>query len=331
MAAQPDTRYVPLHDYGASDLGLRLQSGAQPQRLIMSLLGNYWRGGDREVPSAALVELVSQFGITTASARVALSRLARRGFLRLARSGRNTSYGLTEVAAEFLQEGGRQIFSFGTPSAPWDGRWRWVAFSVPEHERRLRHLLRARLRFAGYAPLYDGVWVTPRDRIAQAIRAIEDLDVPQATVFIGEVAGDVTGGGDPVSAWDVAALRGQFESYVRRFAPVLEQARAGRIEPADALVHHFYMVDEWLQISLEDPDLPDELLPARWPRDDARALFVELHDLIAPLGALFVREALVASAPSLVRFVSHQAVDELLAPLRGRTKDDISLDSRQRL
>ncbi len=52
------------------------------------------------------------------------------------------------------------------------------------------------------------------------------------------------------------------------------------------MVEHFYMVDEWLLIALEDPDLPDELLPATWPRDDARALFVELHDLIAPLGAL---------------------------------------------
>ena len=86
------------------------------------------------------------------------------------------------------------------------------------------------------------------------------------------------------------------------------------------MVEHFYMVDEWLLVALEDPDLPDELLPARWPRDDARALFVELHDLIAPLGALFVRDVLAGSAPDLVRFVRHQTVDDLLEPLRNHQK-----------
>jgi DNA-binding transcriptional regulator PaaX len=36
-------------------------------------------------------------------------------------------------------------------------------------------------------------------------------------------------------------------------------------------------------MSLIDPDLPDQLLPAQWPRDEARAMFVELYDLLAPL------------------------------------------------
>jgi len=316
MASQVETHYVPLHNYDTTDLTPRVQSGAQPQRLILSLLGCYWRGPDAQIPSATLVELVEEFDITTASARVALSRLARRGFLRLSKSGRNTSYGLTELAAEFLNEGRRQILSFGAPSAPWDGRWRCVAFTVPENDRRLRHLLREKLRFAGYAPLYDGLWVSPNDRIPQAVRAIEDLGVPHATVLVGEIAGGVRGDGDPVSAWDLPALRAQFEAYMRRFTPALKKARAGRLGASDAMVNNFYLVDEWLLTSLDDPDLPDDLLPANWPRDEARAMFLELYDLTAPLGAERVRAVLGRNAPDLVRYVGHYSVDEVLSPLR---------------
>ncbi len=310
------SHYVPLHDYGLGDLRPRIQSGAQPQRLLLSLLGTYWREPTLGIPSAALVELVGEFDITSASGRVALSRLARRGFLRLERSGRNTAYALTDLASTFLEEGRRQIFTFGMPTIEWDGRWRCVAFSVPENDRRLRHLLRGRLRFAGFAPLYDGLWVSPNDRVAQAVRAIDDLGVPHATVFVGEVGDGVRGNGDPVSAWELPTIRSQFEAYMRRFAPVLKKARAGRLPPSDAMIHHFYMIDEWLFLSFDDPDLPDPLLPADWPRDEARALFVELNDLIAPLAATRVRDLLSRRDQKLGQHVGYYTVANVMESVR---------------
>jgi phenylacetic acid degradation operon negative regulatory protein len=67
-----------------SDVALpRMQAGGSPQHLLLTLLGDYWYGQRAALPSAALVSLLGEFGITEVSARAALSRLARRGLLEL--------------------------------------------------------------------------------------------------------------------------------------------------------------------------------------------------------------------------------------------------------
>lgn len=45
----------------------------------------------------------------------------------------------------------------------WDGRWRIVAFDVPERMRRTRDVLRAVMRDVGFVRMQDSVWVYPYD------------------------------------------------------------------------------------------------------------------------------------------------------------------------
>jgi phenylacetic acid degradation operon negative regulatory protein len=42
-----------------------------------------------------------------------------------------------------------------------------VVFSVPEEEIAQRRALRGALRWRGYAPPYDGVWVSPHPMAAE--------------------------------------------------------------------------------------------------------------------------------------------------------------------
>ena len=71
----------------------RVQIGANPQHLIVTVLGDYWRSREEHLPSAALVALANEFGITSTSARAALSRLARRGLLESSKQGGRRSTG----------------------------------------------------------------------------------------------------------------------------------------------------------------------------------------------------------------------------------------------
>ena len=114
----------------------RIQTGANPQHLIITLLGDYWFGRKEHLPSAALVALANEFEITSTSARAALSRLARRGLLDSSRDGRRTFYGLTPRAERVLNEGFARIVGFGLDDRPWDGSWSVVIFSVPEDRAR---------------------------------------------------------------------------------------------------------------------------------------------------------------------------------------------------
>ena len=155
----------------------------RPPRLLLTLLGDYWWRRTEPLPSAALVALLAEFGVSDSAARAALSRLTRNQLLVTSKSGRRTVVRLSERAARILDDGGSQIFSFGRASRPWDGLWSLVAFSIPEQNRAARDSLRKQLRWLGFAPLYDGLWVSPRDRAVEVITQLAELGITTATAF----------------------------------------------------------------------------------------------------------------------------------------------------
>ena len=60
----------------------------RPPRLLLTLLGDYWWRRTEPLPSAALVALLAEFGVSDSAARAALSRLTRNGLLITSKSGR---------------------------------------------------------------------------------------------------------------------------------------------------------------------------------------------------------------------------------------------------
>src|SRR5579863_125001 len=155
----------------------------RPPRLLLTLLGDYWWQRTEPLPSAAIVALLAEFGVSDSAARAALSRLTRNGLLVTSKAGRRTYARLSSRAAAILDDGARRIFSFGAANPPWDGRWSLVAFSIPEDNRAARDALRKQLRWLGFAPLYDGLWVSPRDHAAEVIGYLKDLDITTGTAF----------------------------------------------------------------------------------------------------------------------------------------------------
>jgi phenylacetic acid degradation operon negative regulatory protein len=280
-----------------------MQAGANPQHLLLTLLGDYWYGREAPLPSAALVDLLEEFSVTGVSARAALSRLARRGLLVLSKGGRRTYYALSPRAAEVLTEGVRHILSFGATETSWWGRWTMAVFSIPEEQRDLRHVLRTRLRWLGLASLYDGVWISPHDRVEAVSVVLKELGVANATVLAGEIGPDSPPGGDPLRAWDLDQLRRLYDELVSDYAQLRVRCRAGQVTAAEALVARTALMDAWRNFPNLDPELPPELLPADWPRARARETFIELYDGLAALAESRVREIVAEHGPDLAPLV----------------------------
>ncbi|HEX4087863.1 MAG TPA: PaaX family transcriptional regulator C-terminal domain-containing protein, partial [Trebonia sp.] len=276
----------------------------RPPRLLLTLLGDYWWQRTESLPSAAIVGLLAEFGVSDSAARAALSRLTRNGLLVTSRSGRRTFVRLSRRAADVLDDGGRRIFSFGATPAPWDGMWSLVAFSIPEEHRSARDELRKELRWLGFAPLYDGLWVCPRDHAGDVMARLKDLGISTATAFRATAlpavtADDAGGGADPAAsadtaagphgalvtadiparAWDLSGLRDRYQEFTEFAGLLRDQTVAGEITTADALVARTRVMNEWRAFPAMDPDLPDELLPPAWPRAAARDLFITCYDL----------------------------------------------------
>jgi phenylacetic acid degradation operon negative regulatory protein len=283
--------------------------GFLPQRLVITLLGDYWYDHEEHIPSAALVQLLAEFGISDAGTRAALSRLARRGLLVSSKVGRRTFYGLSERATALLREGARHILSFAAQERDWDGTWTVVAFSVPEKQRNVRHVLRTRLRWLGFASLYDGLWVSPRASADEVGAELDELQIEAATVMVGRIADRASGTGNPIVAWNLERLRNVYEEFIAAFGPLRKRARAGQVSAADALRARTEIMDAWRNMPNLDPELPLELLPPSWPRRRARELFVEIYDSLGPLAEMRIKQILARHAPGLARLASYHASD----------------------
>lgn len=296
----------------------RLRAGAQPQHLLMTLLGDYWFGRSDKLPSAGLVDLLGEFGISPASARAALGRLARRGLLQSSKSGRHTFYGLTPRPVQVLEEGLGRILSFGAePAAPWDGTWLVVIFSVPEGQRDLRHALRSRLRFQGFASLYDGVWVSPRSNSSAAESILADLGIETATVLRSAVDyPSASGPGHPLSAWDLDELRETYNDFIDKFTPLLERIHLGQVTASEALVARTSVMDTWRQFPRFDPEFPSGALPEGWPRQRSREIFLQVYDGLGPLAEMRVQQIIGVHEPQMARAARHFTTESAMARLR---------------
>src|SRR6201982_4145196 len=79
----------------------------RPPRLLLTLLGDYWWQRTEPLPSAAIVALLAEFGVSDSAARAALSRLTRNGLLVTSKTGRRTYSPLSARAGGVLERGAR--------------------------------------------------------------------------------------------------------------------------------------------------------------------------------------------------------------------------------
>lgn len=303
------------------DDGVRLprrQSGNSPQGLTVTLLADYTLRTGAWLPSAAIVALLAEAGVSHAGARTTISRLARRGVLEGSKQGRNSSYRLTTTAALDLAAGGRSIVAAAAAAEPWDHRWTLIAFSLPQEEVAQRRELRSRLRWFGCAPLYDGLWISPHDLTDKARTQLAELASSTMTVFRARHVelGDTTGR-NPLDAWDTTAIARHYDAFIRRWRPLLPDIRASRITGIGAVRARTEVMDTYRRLPILDPRLPLELLPPGWLREPARNLFTAVYDGLAGPAEGHVRAVVSRFTTDPPTDVQAHTVADMLDGLHG--------------
>ncbi len=66
----------------------------------------------------------------------------------------------------------------------WDGKWRILAFDIPETKRRVREKLREYLWILGFKPIQKSIWVTPMDIDYQDFSGLFDEKTKEKLLFI---------------------------------------------------------------------------------------------------------------------------------------------------
>jgi phenylacetic acid degradation operon negative regulatory protein len=253
---------------------LRRRSIGPPaaRSMLLTVLGEYVLPAPDGVWQETLISALNSLDYKTQAARQALARSVSGGWLRTERHGRRSRVHLTDETREMLTSGARRIYAFGE-SRRWDGRWLLVLVRVPEQRRDVRHVIRSQLAWAGFGSIGNGLWISPHVDREQEVRAIVgDSAVAELLSFRAEFGAI----GDPAKvvadAWDLEDVADRYREFIARFGRMRPKTPEAVFTAQTELVH------TWRKFPFLDPDLPPDMLPARWPRSRAHDVFVDRHD-----------------------------------------------------
>ena len=314
---------VPVDPVADGAGGPRAQAGPSPQHLLATLLGEYLDSAEADLPSAAVVAALGEFGISEASARAALSRLTKRGLIEVRGAARPPRYHLTPSAIARHRSRMQHFLSFGSRPPEWTGQWVVVSFSLPDARQAQRHLVRRTLGQLGFVRLYDSMWLRPgrrADDATEALHRIVDAVDGGRWSLLHSRFHDEAGPHGPAAAYDLAGLAAGYRSFHEGFSPLQSAVRAGEVTRARALVARASLMDSWRRFCDLDPDLPEHLLPAPWPRQAARHLFLEVHTALGPLAEARLVEVTSPYWPAAASWITHFRApdDTALPPVDGR-------------
>jgi phenylacetic acid degradation operon negative regulatory protein len=241
--------------------------------LLTTLLGEFVLPRGEPVWTSTLVDALALFDVEEKSARQALNRTAAEGWLESERVGRRVRWQLTPPGRRLLAEGAERIYSFRSARPEWDGRWLVIMVSVPEAKRDLRHRLRTQLSWAGFGSPAPGVWVSPHVAAeAEAKSVFAELAIQgQAMSFIASYGAIGHLQGMVEAAWNLADIADRYEEFIDQFSGLRPRT------PDDVLRAQTRLVHEWRRFPFLDPQLPRELLPAKWSGVRATDLFRDRH------------------------------------------------------
>jgi phenylacetic acid degradation operon negative regulatory protein len=254
---------------------LRSRSVGAPaaRSMLLTTLGEYVLSTEDGVWQETLIAALGALGYKSQAARQALARSITAGWLNSERHGRRSRVHLSPDTERMLRTGAERIYRFGQPWQ-WDGQWLLVILRVPEQHREVRHQLRTQLAWAGFGSLGGGLWISPHvEREGELRASAERFTVAELQSFRAQL-GEI---GEPrrliADAWDLEAVAGRYRAFVARFGRLRPSRPEAMFRAQTQLVH------DWRTFPFVDPDLPESLLPAGWPRSRAHAVFVERHAL----------------------------------------------------
>ena len=256
-----------------------------PQQVVLTLYGDYILHLGGEIGIDTLIRLLANFDLSQQAVRSAISRMSRKGLIKMRRVGRRSYYSLTNKGRTLLTEGATRIFKRKTNK--WDGTWSIVTYSIPEKTRETRDIFRRELGWLGYGALSDATWVSPYDMTREVSELAERLNIENCVqIFSARQVGSANPKDIMNWCWDLDKIHEKYNDFVDKYQRKLKDHRkrlqAGEvIEPGECFVERFHLIHEYRRLPFYDPDLPLELLPRNWLRPQAANIFGEYHDLLA--------------------------------------------------
>jgi phenylacetic acid degradation operon negative regulatory protein len=219
-------------------------------------------------------------GLADQPVRLAIRRLVAAGEVEQLGRGRAGTLALTDAGRHRLQVDRESLAlaaAHDAGRAPWDGRWRLIAVSVPERDRPVRDALRRELGALGAVAVSTGLYVSPHD-------LLEALHVDGGPYLTTATTSDLVlhGTADPLA---IAERLWPRDSTVAAYDAVDDALRHDAADPAASDVVRLLRLADALERAVRhDPLLPAELRAGTWPPSRLRTAWAQRWESIDPDG-----------------------------------------------
>lgn len=261
----------------------RQESRVRAGSLIISVFGDAVlpRGG--RIWLGSLIRLLQPLGVSERLVRTSVFRLAKAEWLRAESLGRRADYLLTESGRQRFEEASRLIYASRAPQ--WDGQWRLILGVGAESSAKERERLHRALFWQGFGMLGSDCYVHPGADLKAVFDALEvegfsgQLEGLMPMLATESVAGRAADAADLVRrAWNLEELAAAYAGFVAAYRPILDQLeKVAEVADEDAFLLRILLIHDYRRLLLRDPDLPEELLPNRWPGRQARSLCRDIY------------------------------------------------------
>ena len=255
--------------------------------MIYTLYGDYIRHAGGSIWIGSLIRLLGHFGVSQQAVRSTVSRMTRRGMLRVDRIGTRSFYSLTPESTKVIEAAAARIFHSHSPRNTWDGQWRLVTYSIPENAREARDRLRHELGWMGFGMLTNALWISPHDCRPEVDQLATSLGLcDHIEMFTARHEGFASAESIVARCWNLPAINARYAAFIDKYKPMYEQhlrllKLGDDLQPSQYFVHRFNLIHEYRRFPFKDPELPSELLPKEWRGTEATNLFRQYHDLLA--------------------------------------------------
>lgn len=252
-------------------------SPPKARSLIVTVWGDAIAPHGDAVWLSGLIRLMQPLGLSERLVRTSVYRLGQQGWLTATQGGRRSLYALTPQGKAKFEHAYRRIYA--PPTDAWDGAWQMAVLPQASLGADQRRVMRRQLGWDGYAMLAAGVFVRPSRR-----GGVDATNGPgdNAIILTCQACTDVDRNAFAnlaLERWDLATIAAEYRAFIARFTPVIRAFSTAVASPEDSFIVRMLLIHAYRRVTLHDPQLPAELLPAKWPATSAYTLCRDFYRL----------------------------------------------------
>lgn len=219
-----------------------------------------------------LVRALRDVPVSEGAVRVTLHRMVKRGVLVSARRGRSATFVPSEAGNSLLRRGRDRVFA-PDPFNPTRDGWTLLNLVVAGSEAD-RYQIQTRLGWAGFGSIEARLWLAPgRVDVAKLLHDVLAQETLNAlNVFHCTIASPTQMDRLIADTWNVQAIAAEHETFLTRW----ENGQA----QTPALPALLQLLQDWTDLLLSDPGLPDEVIGQRWTAARSTAAFRRLYEVL---------------------------------------------------